>query len=289
MRDERARHAAARRALVRVSRYAGARADLVQAGGGNTSVKTPDGIMYTKASGIALDRVTTRTGAAAVRLDGVRGADGPTAATLARWQAACAVGPVRPSIEVALHAVLDTVVLHTHPVAINAFVCARRGIAHARRLLRPWAPLVIPYRLPGIALAALLARALAGAPAPRAGARVVLLASHGLVVSGPSVAAVIDTNEAVVRTLADAVGRPAPAPPPMDRGALGKIVAAVRAAQPGLPYVAVAPALPAPPRAASTPAVLFPDAAVYCGATALPLPDGARPAALRAAAARYAR
>ncbi|HYE89920.1 MAG TPA: hypothetical protein VEA38_02825, partial [Terriglobales bacterium] len=119
--------------------------------------------------------------------------------------------------------------------------------------------------------------------------RVVLLASHGLVVSGPSVAAVIDTNEAVVRTLADAVGRPAPAPPPMDRGALEQMVTAVRAAQPGLPYVAVAPALPAPPRAASAPAVLFPDAAVYCGATALPLPDGARPAALRAAAARYAR
>ena len=43
--------------FARVSQAAGARADYVQGGGGNTSVKLPGGLMAIKASGIGLSEI----------------------------------------------------------------------------------------------------------------------------------------------------------------------------------------------------------------------------------------
>ncbi len=43
--------------LVALSRYAGSRFDLVQAGGGNASIKNGDGTMQIKASGCLLSEV----------------------------------------------------------------------------------------------------------------------------------------------------------------------------------------------------------------------------------------
>ncbi len=38
--------------FIKISKYAGERFDLTQAGGGNSSVKNDDGTMYIKASGV---------------------------------------------------------------------------------------------------------------------------------------------------------------------------------------------------------------------------------------------
>ena len=52
--------------FIHISRYAGMREDLVQAGGGNSSVKTAPGQMLIKASGFQLADITENTGYCAV-------------------------------------------------------------------------------------------------------------------------------------------------------------------------------------------------------------------------------
>ena len=52
--------------LKAISKYAGMREDLVQAGGGNTSVKISDERMYIKASGCQLADVSMESGSALV-------------------------------------------------------------------------------------------------------------------------------------------------------------------------------------------------------------------------------
>ena len=46
--------------FILMSKYAGERFDIVQAGGGNSSVKLEDGSMLIKASGFSLSEIQTR-------------------------------------------------------------------------------------------------------------------------------------------------------------------------------------------------------------------------------------
>lgn len=54
------------KSLIQISKYAGMREDLVQAGGGNTSVKLSDTEMLIKASGFQLADITEKEGFAIV-------------------------------------------------------------------------------------------------------------------------------------------------------------------------------------------------------------------------------
>lgn len=174
--------------LVALSRHAGMRFDLVQAGGGNTSVKTDDGELQVKASGINLSQMTETSGIATVVLpklvsfvsefdpDGLdRGA------VEARSKAAMAdsnLDPsVRPSIETFLHAITPgKFTLHTHPVWVNALVSREawdKGVAESFP-----DSLLVPYRTPGIELAKALFERLGSDPS-RAGSA--FLQNHGLI------------------------------------------------------------------------------------------------------------
>src|SRR5690606_12218486 len=61
----------------------------------------------------------------------------------------------RPSIEASLHALLDRVVIHTHPVGFNAILCSREGRKSALEALGDLASetIVVPYVDPGLTLA----------------------------------------------------------------------------------------------------------------------------------------
>ena len=110
-------------------------AEYVQAAGGNTSVKSPDGrTMAIKASGTALTSMSETDGwvemdVAAVLsvLDRADLAALPVeereARVLEYLHAAAIGGRGRPSVETALHAMLGRVVVHTHAVAANALNC----------------------------------------------------------------------------------------------------------------------------------------------------------------------
>ena len=159
---------------------------LIQAGGGNTSVKLGDRL-WVKASGRWLMNARREPMFVPVSLAGVR--------RRIDAQEADPVGPelipmpdsagLRPSIETTLHALLPhRVVLHVH--SVDALAWLVRDDAHDRvaPLLQGLRWTWIPYVRPGVVLTRVVARELA-----RSSADVLVLGNHGLVVGGDSVAA----------------------------------------------------------------------------------------------------
>jgi rhamnose utilization protein RhaD (predicted bifunctional aldolase and dehydrogenase) len=209
--------------LRRLSARAGSDPLLVQAAGGNTSLKS-DGVMWIKASGTWLKDALTRDIFVAVDHAALMQA-------LARNDPACETctdfvrtdlnaSGLRPSIETTVHALMpQRVVVHVH--CVNTIAWAIRSDA-ADRLsgrLAGFAWAFIPYARPGLPLAGAIAERL------RPGVDVLVLGNHGLVVAADTVAAA----EALLDRVVQAVQRPVRAAPPIDRDALAKLCA-------GTPY-----------------------------------------------------
>ena len=121
----------------RISKTAGARADYVQGGGGNTSVKLGDGLMAIKASGFCLsdiepDKAYAVLDGAAIRefyltsepnqFENVETAGSTKAKESIRIIEGLA--QLRPSVEAGFHSILKTFVVHTHSVYANLAACA---------------------------------------------------------------------------------------------------------------------------------------------------------------------
>ena len=121
----------------RISKTAGARADYVQGGGGNTSVKLADGLMAIKASGFCLSDIEPNKAYAV--LDGASLRDfylthepsefenvETAGSTKAKESVKTIEGlePLRPSVEAGFHSVLKTFVVHTHSVYANLAACS---------------------------------------------------------------------------------------------------------------------------------------------------------------------
>lgn len=147
--------------LIQISKYAGMRNDLAQAGGGNTSVKIDDQVMLVKSSGYQLADVNRDSGYMKVdyRLIVNYFEKNMTAGTEnilteetgkeLLLQAQMEEG--RASIETFLHAVTGKYTLHSHPTLVNILVSRKDGMEELRNLF-PEAVLV-SYRKPGAALA----------------------------------------------------------------------------------------------------------------------------------------
>ncbi len=157
------------RDLLKISHAVGGDEDLTQVGGGNTSVKTARGTMLIKASGTRLAEMREDRGWVELNLQGLlallddarlRGLPAQEReAALLRHLAVLRVGGPgeRPSVECVVHALLDTVVVHTHPVAANVYGCAQDGERALRELDGTGADadslLWLPYGDPGYPLA----------------------------------------------------------------------------------------------------------------------------------------
>ncbi len=202
-----------------VSARVGADPLLVQAAGGNTSLKDA-GVMWIKASGTWLKDAAARD--IFVPLD-----HAAIMAALAQNDPACesctafvrtdlnGTG-LRPSIETTVHALMpQRVVLHVH--CVNTIAWAIRADAEARiaEKLEGFAWAFIPYARPGLPLAGAISARL------RPGFDVLILGNHGLVVAADTVEAAEALLEKVVARLTRPV-RPATAP---DRAALEALCA----------------------------------------------------------------
>ena len=193
--------------LSRLSASIGADPDLVQAAGGNVSLKR-DGVMWIKASGTWLQEAETRNIMVPLRL-------GPLLEAFARGDPSAqdctafidpvlATGRLRPSVEATMHAILpDSVVIHVHCVDTIAWAVRSDAEEVLGSLLEglPW--IFVPYRRPGLPLTGGIAERMI------AGARVIVLGKHGLVVTGPT----IEDAEALlteVTTRLRRIGRPQP-------------------------------------------------------------------------------
>lgn len=174
-----------------------------QGAGGNTSLKR-DGTMWVKASGTwlaqALDRnimVPLAVEPLVAALDaGDHSAEKSTDFVLTELNPS----GLRPSIEASVHASIpQRAVAHFHCVNTLAHAVCAQGEADLDAIFDrelpdlSWA--MIPYRRPGVPLARAIAATRGVAP------DVLVLANHGLVVCGDSIAEVSERVEAVVGAL----------------------------------------------------------------------------------------
>lgn len=189
--------------FVEMSKYAGMREDLVQAGGGNSSYKISPDKMVIKASGVQLSDVREDGGFSVVNPQVIINAfsemnndkeydeeEGKRIIDRAFIEGA------KPSIETFLHALSGRFTLHTHPILVNAIVC-RNDAEKIIELLFPES-VIVPYATPGISLAAKYFKAVKDRKND-----VVFLLNHGVVVSGDTAEIVMQKTEAIVDTIAD--------------------------------------------------------------------------------------
>ena len=173
--------------LKRCSAEIGANRLLVQAAGGNTSIKQ-DGVMWIKASGMQLANALDQDMFVAVDLPAMAKdiessphfADEPQRYLIEK-------NGLRPSIETSLHAVFQQrVVLHAHcvnTIAIAVLQNAENALAIRLQNFN-WA--FVPYAKPGAELARSVKRVL------RPETNVVVLGNHGLLVTGETVSEALD-------------------------------------------------------------------------------------------------
>ena len=203
-------------ALESVSFYAGNRFDLVQAGGGNTSVKLDDQTMLVKASGINLSEVTQNSGYISINYKMIREDLNSNnfsyqnkrqrqdiANQLMNKSKISTVG--QPSIETFLHALLNKHTLHTHPISVNVLAAKSTW---KEDLLGIWPDAIcIPYHTPGIDLAnALLIELNAYINEHNGQPSVVFLQNHGLIVSCESHHEVIRITDQLTAKIESKIG-----------------------------------------------------------------------------------
>jgi rhamnose utilization protein RhaD (predicted bifunctional aldolase and dehydrogenase) len=209
------------RALRALSSALGADPLRTQGAGGNTSIKQ-DAVMWIKASGTWLADALTQDIMTPVRLDPLRKAitdgDPRAAAAVDFVDAQLNASGLRPSIETSVHAIIPApVVVHIHCVNTIALAVRHDGESLVRERLRPHGDVAlafIPYRKPGLPLAHAIAEQLTK------DTNVFVLANHGLVVAGETVAEVTDRLERVCESLS----APARAAPQVGAETLATIV-----------------------------------------------------------------
>jgi rhamnose utilization protein RhaD (predicted bifunctional aldolase and dehydrogenase) len=249
------------RALMELSAALGADPLLTQAAGGNTSIKL-DGVMWIKASGKWLAHATSQNIMTPVAIEALRQAvanGDPRAESAVDF-----IDPIRnslglrPSIETSVHAVIPSpVVVHIHCVNTIALAVRRDGEKAALGRLEGAADIesvFIPYRKPGLSLARAISERL------RPGANVLILANHGLVVAGDTVAETADRTRRVCEAFA-APARPFP------EADLPRLAALIEGGDYRLPEdsVAHALALDATSLAFARRGSLYPDHVVFLG------------------------
>lgn len=160
--------------LVKMSRLVGKDAELINGVGGNTSIKTKDGFMYIKASGTALKDMTIQRGWRRIRLEnlsriladktllslGVEERNRKMSDALLKACDDKQIKTIRPSIETWFHSILGRCVIHLHPPAVLAYVCAKSGQQQFERLFKNYlsVPLWVPYTELGFTSAKKIAR-----------------------------------------------------------------------------------------------------------------------------------
>ena len=201
--------------LVYRSNLLGADRALANQGGGNTSAKgitrdhagreTPT--LWVKGSGTDLATISA-TGFAALRLDDVlplRERDEMDDAAMVDYLRRSALSPdePRPSIETLLHAFIPAPhVDHTHPDAIIALTSSPDGRRLAQEAFGDTA-VWLDYQRPGFDMSKRIAELLEA----NAGARIVLLALHGLVTWGETSREAYESTIEAVAQAAEALSR----------------------------------------------------------------------------------
>ena len=217
-----AAHASKLTEYVHMSGTAGSRSDYVQGGGGNTSVKVDNKLMAIKASGFRLDQITSDNAYAVIDYAAVRAfyenTDPATLADVEKEGSAQAkaatlaiegLPQLRPSVEVGFHSLLDTFVLHTHPVYANLAGCATDGAQILDKVLADLSEThaFVPYINPGAQLTFEIGKA-RRAVAEKTGRQpaIILMQNHGLVITAANGETCLRLNDEVNKRIAAEFG-----------------------------------------------------------------------------------
>ena len=199
--------------VIRLANEIGGNTEYCRAGGGNVPCKE-DEVLYIKPSGVSMaslsheDLVPLKIDVLLNALHSDDPVEGDPVQVAAR---AAQIGKLdrRPSVEILFHALIDDpLVLHLHPLTINALTCNQYGFRLAQEILGDRA-VWVSYEDPGVPLARRIEQARqefvdqSGKSAPK----ITLLGNHGLIVSGETyedVSASIDEATRLVREAIDA-------------------------------------------------------------------------------------
>jgi rhamnose utilization protein RhaD (predicted bifunctional aldolase and dehydrogenase) len=203
--------------LFQLAHYAGSRFDLIQAGGGNVSLKTAEDKLFIKVSGISLSEMKTLEQCAQLETqkviaimqdNGITGeSDKQKRENKSKEKLAAAnLTPAkRPSIETFLHALLYPFTLHTHALAVNHLVICR----DAKKQIATLFPnsVFVDYATPGIDLALLLKAEVDDYVVKhKQQPNIVFLKNHGLIVSANNAHEVMRLTDDVVTTIEKKLG-----------------------------------------------------------------------------------
>ncbi len=196
--------------LVSISSYAGARADYVQGGGGNTSVKFDDTLMGIKASGYTLGEITADKGYVTVDYpaimryyESVGGAEKDfekesLQVNLDNIRLLPGMESKRPSVEVGFHSFLSRCVIHTHSVYANVLCCSEEGRSLAEKIFSGSGLryIFVPYVDPGFRLTLTIKQAVDAYRAVNGAApEVIFLENHGVIAHADSDSEAIALHE----------------------------------------------------------------------------------------------
>ena len=131
--------------LKMISRYCGERFDLVQAGGGNTSVKIQD-VMFIKASGFNLSDINENKGY--VSINNKKLLTDLSNNSIREITEYNMYGKLRGSIETFMHSILKKYTVHLHPIQVNKILILEKSKSIINRLFPN--SLFIDYITPGI-------------------------------------------------------------------------------------------------------------------------------------------
>lgn len=188
--------------FIRISQYAGNRFDLTQANGGNSSVKI-DGHIFIKSSGYYLSDVGEKTAFSKVKLKPMQELFGSVEKFTVKQIQNAVKSNVEsgsyPSIEIGMHVLLGKLVLHTHPLIVNALTCHKDAQAILRKLF-PQA-IFVTYATPGVGLVRAVSKALKNEKADVSKTLILFLQNHGLVVSADNVETIINETERVTEEI----------------------------------------------------------------------------------------
>ena len=205
-----------------ISRTAGSRSDYVQGGGGNTSCKLDDQLMAIKASGFRLDQIAPDAAYAVLDYSKLRSfyrntdpaslddiEKSGSAQTKAAAVTVDGIPALRPSVEAGFHSLLDTYVLHTHPVYANLVTCALEGPELAARIMSHMNEnyAFVPYINPGAQLTFVIdAARKSSADSSGKQPSVIFMQNHGLIATSDDAETCLDLHRRVNESTADFFG-----------------------------------------------------------------------------------
>jgi rhamnose utilization protein RhaD (predicted bifunctional aldolase and dehydrogenase) len=200
-----------------ISQAIGKFSDLVQGGGGNTSVKINEELMVIKASGYRLNQVTQKEGFVVVNYKDIKNyiinADLNSNIDFERESIDLfnkniinleGLKTLRPSVEAGFHSILQKYVIHSHSVYANILCCSNEGKQISEKIFsdKTYDILWIPYVKPGFFLTVKIYEDIQN-HIERGGnfPKVILLENHGLIVSSENLEEVLQIHEDVNKSI----------------------------------------------------------------------------------------